>query len=570
MAISQKIKSTDEEKYQAYLKWAEIRDIPWRRKLKYNTPQHGKNIPLHSAEHLLSELEAEYPDKFKYKLGSTKTPQYIEVLRELLVQLFYATCFGADIYIATPRSDKVLKLIGIKHLDPFINLIDVLKTNPASKKTSYIKVAPYYCDKDNPSSNKLTRSLPTKRLIKLFEKFSWDSSHLVLPPDKNDSIKLRMSKAEFKEANKTEPESESLSRDIPQVNWMPFKQEMGADPMEDIHSINKFYQETPVYINKKASAPMPPSYLYRVFNDRSWVKGGRWYGHSLQQMASAKRNKVMFGSDPAVEIDYSNLHLFYAYNNRGARIPVYEKGPNKGKYKDLYNMINTQGLTGLGKLPSDEKLLRKIKKTLVLCAINAEDDLSTIRGCTQSILKNPNLYSSIKKEGCSIDYRSIEALLDRTKAAHKEISGVFGRGNDKLSQTSWGKFYQYKDSQAILAVLRVLIIKLRVPVIPIHDSILLPEKHKQLGSCLLKLAHFAEWQVWPELTVTPKKSRISYSIEYGTDDPLWQAKVREAINEEFDPPTTSHEKFEWNLVIDKIWDRTSGRNPNVQSLANKK
>ena len=58
----------------------------------------------------------------------------------------------------------------------------------------------------------------------------------------------------------------------------------------------------------------------------------------------------MFGSDPAVEIDYSNLHLFYAYNNRGARIPVYEKGPNKGKYKDLYNMINTQGLTGLGKL----------------------------------------------------------------------------------------------------------------------------------------------------------------------------------------------------------------------------
>ena len=100
----------------------------------------------------------------------------------------------------------------------------------------------------------------------------------------------------------------------------------------------------------------------------------------------------------------------------------------------------------------------------------------------------------------------LKKLLSNIKIKHEPIAGQLATGK--------GIKFQYYDSQVMERVLRVLLLDIGIPVIPVHDSIIIQEKHTRLGRAVLETSHILEWDEDIPVTCEPATPRESY-IEVG-------------------------------------------------------
>jgi hypothetical protein len=115
--------------------------------------------------------------------------------------------------------------------------------------------------------------------------------------------------------------------------------------------------------------------LYRVFNNRSWEQGGRFYGGWWENCPSELRQRIVISDKSTIEIDYSGLHVVLLYSMQGRD---YWTAENEDPY--LNDRIFRRAL-----LPTQYKRLRATTKMLLNAAINASSRTKAIQGVQQEI-----------------------------------------------------------------------------------------------------------------------------------------------------------------------------------------
>lgn len=195
--------------------------------------------------------------------------------------------------------------------------------------------------------------------------------------------------------------------------------------------------ETNLLKNKKLQGQ-----LYRVFNNGKFSEGGRFYGAEYQQLNEADRSKILIDNSPVTEIDYSSFHLQMLYHKT-----------NKQYIGDPYIKI----------FNSPE--LRPLLKIVNLIAINSQNPVQALRAIKYEISKSNEL--TLLKRTYNIDEKD---LLRKFESVHSRISQYFYSGI--------GIKLQHIDSQIAADILKHFT-KREIPCLCVHDSFLVPQKHKE-------------------------------------------------------------------------------------------
>ena len=181
--------------------------------------------------------------------------------------------------------------------------------------------------------------------------------------------------------------------------------------------------------------------LRRIFNNKSWDQGGRFYGGWWQLIPKEYRKFIRigngeFGAWPKISC------VEYDYNAQHARMLYAEVGINKGD-SDPYEI---EGFS---------EYIRKLLKRAFNIIVNTKSE----RGAAMAV------DNSIEKKGWILPSEITDGkdLVERTKANHRPISGLLF---DKR-----GPYLQNKDS-IIAEKIMLKMFKRGARVLPVHDSFL--------------------------------------------------------------------------------------------------
>lgn len=185
--------------------------------------------------------------------------------------------------------------------------------------------------------------------------------------------------------------------------------------------------------------------VYRVFNNRSFEQGGRFYGAWWIGCPRVLRKYITINGDPTVELDYSGIHIQLLYAMKGIN---YAK-----RREDPYAL-------------DDGVPDRDLNKLILLTALNAE---------TENDARDA-VYDQLRKEGKLKDYDFKSKKLPITKklallrAKHPDIDDGIASGK--------GIELQYYDS-CIIEKLISYGIKSKIPILTIHDSVICQAQHAE-------------------------------------------------------------------------------------------
>ncbi|MBE7184532.1 MAG: hypothetical protein INR68_09015 [Methylobacterium mesophilicum] len=183
------------------------------------------------------------------------------------------------------------------------------------------------------------------------------------------------------------------------------------------------------------------NHLYRVFNEGSFTKGGRFYGGWWQTIPSKLRKWITIDWHPTAELDFSNMQIIMLYARAGAQLTG-----------DAYEI---EGIPGS---------YRSLLKTTLLRIINAKGKM---RAPEKSDLP---------------DGWTWQAVLDAVRERHEPIAKFFSTGI--------GLELQRIDSDIAEQVMLELMTE-GIVALPVHDSFIVPlGKEDRLKSAMLKA--FAE------------------------------------------------------------------------------
>jgi hypothetical protein len=208
-----------------------------------------------------------------------------------------------------------------------------------------------------------------------------------------------------------------------------------------VKAYNDFYDKTDIgIIDNRYNCILAPErkHLYRVFNEGSLEKGGRFYGPWWQQKSEVERQLILIDSEPTVELDYTGAHLGFLYGMTGSPMPP-------ALLADPYSI--------------DDKP-RELVKLCVLRAMNNPSPVSAWRSVNRALFEggNPDLR-----------YDEFETIMEGFFNRHKIIHDMFYTKDLCLT-------LQYLDSVVADYVLSDLMLQKGIAVLPIHDSFIVRER----------------------------------------------------------------------------------------------
>jgi hypothetical protein len=180
--------------------------------------------------------------------------------------------------------------------------------------------------------------------------------------------------------------------------------------------------------------------LHRVFNEKSFDQGGRFYGGLYQFIPKEFRKDILINGEPTVELDYAAHHV---------RIPYHLEGVD---YREDPYLALTED-------PKERSLFKK----LLFIAINAETESEFTKGFRKAFK------ATAKQKKLSLTSASILSLLQRVKETHNQIAGYINSGA--------GCKFQNLDSRITEAIL-VRMTDMGIPCLPVHDSYIVPRQHE--------------------------------------------------------------------------------------------
>jgi hypothetical protein len=189
--------------------------------------------------------------------------------------------------------------------------------------------------------------------------------------------------------------------------------------------------------------------LHRVFNRESWETGGRFYGSEAQTLPEELRQYLLINGEATEELDFSAMHLRMLYHLRGLEAPD----------GDLY---------GFG-------ASRELNKLVALIVINCEPEQDEFKAISAAFRDDRELRSKFGDGILKHDF--VRQLIADFKVAHPAIADDFFSG--------CGLKLQYRDSLIMEDILKHFVGK-EVPIIPVHDSLIVPESHADEARQVMK------------------------------------------------------------------------------------
>ncbi|MDB2380853.1 hypothetical protein N9W12_08225 [Luminiphilus sp.] len=218
------------------------------------------------------------------------------------------------------------------------------------------------------------------------------------------------------------------------------------------------YRPSRLWLDKK--------YIYRVFNNNSLEQGGRHYGGWWQTVPSEWRPRIVIDEEPTVEIDYGQLHFRMLYR--------FEGSVRATTTSDLYQ------IDGIDPKHRDDN------KSVYAAVLN-----------TQSRNKMERLIVKNKRDGIwytdgfPAGIHSATDLLKILEAQHPQIEKYFYSGI--------GLSLQNTDSKIMHKVIMKLLIEHDVVALPIHDSVIVQGKYKNLLKDIMEEVYVEVMGVKPTL-----------------------------------------------------------------------
>ena len=197
-------------------------------------------------------------------------------------------------------------------------------------------------------------------------------------------------------------------------------------------------------------------FVRRIFNNKSFSDGGRFYGGWWQRIDSKFRKDIRLNNLPTVEIDYSALHVILAYSEAGID---YWQTTNKDPYDLPVRGIN------------NPEHCRDITKLFLLLSLNASDEQV--------------LYKAFRSE---LNYREypysfpddvLSELLDTIKEHHPDISHMICSGAGLRLMNIDSRICDYVIADFV---------KTDTPILTVHDSFIVPTGEEDRLNQLMKEA----------------------------------------------------------------------------------
>lgn len=190
--------------------------------------------------------------------------------------------------------------------------------------------------------------------------------------------------------------------------------------------------------------------MRRIFNEKSFKRGGRFYGGFWMELPSKLRLRLIIDMQKVVEIDYSGIHIHLLYNKVGIDYGATNQDPYE--------------IPGYG----NSKKYRNLFKKLLLAAINAKKD-DKYTGETKAAMalqKDINFNSADYPD----EIPDLLKVIEDFKSHHEPIANYLctGAGYELMNQ----------DSQIAELVMKAML-KLQIPVLPVHDSFICPKQHSE-------------------------------------------------------------------------------------------
>jgi hypothetical protein len=182
--------------------------------------------------------------------------------------------------------------------------------------------------------------------------------------------------------------------------------------------------------------------LRRIFNNRSWFDGGRFYGGWWQSIPKEYRKWITINEKHTVEVDYSVMHPALLYAEVGATL--------EGGAYDI----------GVPSVKRD--LIKRVFNQLV----NADGRIAP--------------KSDFNEQECGMSWKELQ---DRVKARHQPIAKYLGTG--------YGVRLQNKDA-AIANRIMLRFLKSGYVCLPVHDSFIVHHALKDELKAIMCEEFFAE------------------------------------------------------------------------------
>lgn len=208
----------------------------------------------------------------------------------------------------------------------------------------------------------------------------------------------------------------------------------------------------------------------RIFNDKGFTKGGRFYGGWWQQIPSMARQYIQIHELLTVEQDYSTMHILFLYAQAGHEPPDSDdlytlKGVSLDERGSVKIALNT-----LINAETEEK------------AIQALQDKRKVYSYMERLKKfKDNVFFKKKRfYECPKVFKSHQDFINALKEKHKPISQYFGSGE--------GITLQCRDAMIAEKVILQMYKKYKSIVLPVHDSFVV---RSSLGGTLREMMESA-------------------------------------------------------------------------------
>ncbi len=188
--------------------------------------------------------------------------------------------------------------------------------------------------------------------------------------------------------------------------------------------------------------------LYRIFNDGSWDRGGRFYGGWWQGLSKADRERLLIDGEETVELDFASLHPRLCYQLNGAPLAAGD---------DPYAV------------PGVPEELRDVVKVAMMQLLNAQPGKARVKA-------PPGATARLKGR---MSYKALAAHLE---ARHSGISNWFRQGLRGLE-------LQAIDAAIADVVMNYFTVAMKRPVLPVHDSFIVARRDERTLAETMALAY---------------------------------------------------------------------------------
>ena len=384
-----------------------------------------------------------------YETNTGKSPKYIE---HIVCNCYMAWVYQQSVVYFSKNEQWTEYNASIKDRKNKFSVISFRTELRYLEANSYITTLKgKKCDW-NKSLSMASRMVPTETLESEFD-IAWEtaieytSETIRFKKNRDDNSKTLRECA--KDASIPAPTAEVLERQdfLTQYNNYLRKQYCTYEGVLKQYLWDKDSKST-VILEKDGDVRFIPQLTSNYSGD--WEHGGRFYAHGMfdmvdyQQLSKEKRSTIKINGETTAEVDYSCLHLSLMYAKCGKQL----KGDAYGWHTD-----------------------RKLAKMITIITLNSRSKHSAASA----------VFAYCNSDEYTTSLEEIKTLIDKMLSYHKTVSQyIFG----SLSQVN-ALTMQHTDSVIMERVLKSLH-KRNIPALPVHDSVIVPEKYRNTAIRIMK------------------------------------------------------------------------------------